>query len=231
MPGSEKKRLGILGGMSWHSTAYYYSTINELYSKRHPAGANPPIILDSFCFEEVLDLFKKGRASSFLAARALQLEKSGAECLVIASNTVHVCYEEIKSAVSIPVLHIADGVAAQLNKRDIKEAALLGTRYTMTQEFYRNRLAQNGLTVFVPGPDEIRMIDQVITDELIHGKIIPASEEAYGKVIQGLYHQGAKIVILGCTELGMLVKEEKLPIPMLDTAEVHCKMAVDWLLG
>ena len=213
------KTLGILGGMSWHSSAYYYQTINSEFSERHHENANPRIILDSLCFNNVLDLFKSNDAGQFLAKRAATLEQSGVNAIVIASNTVHACYDEIKESVSIPILHLADGVAEEARARQIDHIALLGTRYTMTGDFYTKRLKDHGLKVTIPEQEDIKTVDQVITGELIHGVVKAESRKAYERIIKKLALKGAGITVLGCTELGLLIKEDTLPTALLDTAK------------
>ncbi len=222
--------LGILGGMSWHSTAMYYETINRNYSKLAPSQSNPHLILDSLVFSDLLAMFKDKSIEQFLLKRGRILERSGADLLVIASNTVHYCYDYLTKALNLEILHIADAIANHAEKLGIKKALLLGTCYTMQMDFYIDRLQnQAQLQVIIPEYQQIKEIDQIISNELTRGVIRASSAQVYQDIIAKHADEGAQAVILACTEIGLLIKQADIDIPLIDSTIVHCDAAVAWL--
>ncbi len=170
-------------------------------------------------------------AASALVTKARQLEKAGAECIVIATNTMHKVASEIEAAVSIPLIHIVDALANHLKKNGVERAGLLGTRFTMQQPFYKERLEQQGIQVLIPNESDSKAIDSIIFKELCRGKFSAEAREQYLSIIKSLANIGAQGVILGCTEIGLLVQQEHSELPLFDTTEVHCQAIADWMLN
>lgn len=229
------KTIGLLGGMSWESTVPYYQRINELVRERLGGLHSAKLVLYSVDFHEVERLQHTGdwdAAGRVLAAAARSLEDAGAECIVLCTNTMHKVAPAIEAAVRIPLLHIADPTAQVVKAAGITVVGLLGTRFTMEEAFYRDRLAtQHGLTVLTPSSADRDLIHRVIYEELCLGKIVPESRDAYRKVINTLVAQGAEAVILGCTEISMLISQPHSPVPLFDTTAIHALHAAAWSLG
>jgi amino-acid racemase len=227
------RMIGLLGGMSWESTVTYYQELNRGVRERLGGLHSAQCLLSSVDFAEVERMQERGawaEAGKYLADYAHGLEQGGAECVVLCTNTMHRVYAEIEKAVSIPVLHIADGTADKLKRAGIKTVGLLGTRYTMEQEFYKSRLSDRGFDVVIPNDDERDMIHHIIYDELCLGKVLEHSREEYLKVVNSLAKRGAEAVILGCTEIGLLINKNNCPLPVFDTTLLHVEAALDWAL-
>lgn len=228
------KTIGLLGGMSWESTAHYYQLINEGVKQRLGGLHSAKIALVSVDFAPIANLQKQGNweaAGALLAKAAQQIEQAGAEGLLICTNTMHKVADTVQTAITIPILHIADATAEALLTAGVKNVGLLGTAFTMEQDFYKGRLAdQFGLNVLVPAAEERALIHQVIFQELCLGQINAASKQAYLRIIDQLVEQGAEAVILGCTEIGLLVKQSDTTVPLFDTTEIHARQAVEWSL-
>jgi aspartate racemase len=227
------KTIGIIGGMSWESTQLYYRIINEAVKTRLGGLHSAKLLLYSFDFEEIASRQKSGDWDTLtdkLIGVAQTLEKAGAEAIVIATNTMHKMAPQIQSAISIPLLHIIDVVADAIKAQGIHTIALLGTRYTMEGGFYAQRLQDNGLTVLIPSALQRDLINCVIYDELILGVVRDASRDDYVAIIQDLARQGAQGVILGCTEIVMLISSHDSPIPTFDTTQIHALSTVNWML-
>jgi len=227
------KTIGLLGGMSWESSAHYYRLLNELVRERLGGLHSARLLLASVDFAEVEPLQRADRwdqAGELLHRAAVGLERGGAEVLLICANTMHKVAEEVTRGLAIPLLHIADVTAARVRAAGLRRVALLGTRYVMEQAFYRERLAGHGLEVRVPGPAERAEVNRVIFEELVLGKVLPASQARYLAIMEELCAGGAEAVIAGCTEIGMLVQQRDLSVPYFDTAELHCRAAVEWAL-
>ena len=218
--------IGLIGGMSWESTATYYKIINEEI-KAHLGGLHSAkILLYSVDFAEIEELQAKGeweKAGDFLADVAKRLELAGADFIAICTNTMHKVEAQISANLQIPVLHIATATADELKAKNIDKTILLGTKYTMTQDFYKEKLIEQGIEVFIPNDDEIEFINSVIFNELCLGKILSSSKEKFLKIIDRLANLGAKSVILGCTEIGLLISQDDLEIPVFDTTIIHAK--------
>lgn len=222
------KTIGLLGGMSWESTVTYYQIINE-YVKREIGGLHSAkIILYSVDFAEIEECQAKGdweKSAGILSAAAENLEKAGADFIVICTNTMHKIVPQMQDKLVIPIFHIADAIAGALLENNIKKAALLGTKYTMTQDFYKERLIAAGITVMIPEKGDIETVNRVIYDELCLGKVLDASRVEYQKIIEKLKKKGAEGIILGCTEIGMLIKQEDSVLPVFDSTQLHGQAA------
>lgn len=224
------KTIGLIGGMSWESSLEYYRIINEEVKSRLGGLHSAKCILYSVDFEEVERYQSAGdweSAGALLGDAAQSLEKVGAEFIVICTNTMHKVVESIEEKISIPILHIADATAKQILKSEINTVGLLGTKYTMEQDFYKSRIESNGIKVLIPNNEEREGVNRVIFEELVLGKVEQASREYYKKVMQGLINHGAEGIILGCTEIGLLVKPEDSEVPIFDTTVIHAVSAVD----
>jgi len=224
------KTIGIIGGMSWESTATYYRLINVEVGRRMGGFHSAQIVLSSVDFAEIERMQTTGNweaAGRALAKEAIALEHAGADLLLLATNTMHKVAGAIERAVSTPLLHIADPSGRAVVARGIRTVALLGTRYTMEQDFYKGRLASRyGVKALVPDADDRATVDGVIFDELVHGKVIETSKRSYLDIIGRLVESGAEGVILGCTEIGMLVGRKDVAVPVFDTTELHAAAAV-----
>ncbi|ASG65382.1 aspartate/glutamate racemase [Idiomarina piscisalsi] len=228
------KTVGIIGGMSWESTSTYYRRLNQLINERLGGLHSAEILLASVNFAPIEEMQSRGdweAAGSALVTKARQLEKAGADCIVIATNTMHKVAPEIEAAVSIPLIHIVDALANHLKKNEIERAGLLGTRFTMQQPFYKERLKQRDIRVLIPKEDDSKTVDSIIFKELCHGQFTDDARKQYLKVIDDLSAKGAQGVILGCTEIGLLVQQEHSALPLFDTTEVHCQAIADWMLN
>ena len=229
------KTIGLIGGMSWESTADYYRRLNELVKQRLGGLHSAKIVLHSVDFAEIEALQANGawvEAGLQLAEVARSLEAGGADFLVLCTNTMHKVAPAIENASDLPLLHIADATAAAIREAGFVRVGLLGTRFTMEQDFYRGRLVeQHGLDVIVPDDDGRNLVHRVIYDELCLGVVREESREGYRQVIARLVDQGAQAVILGCTEIAMLVSAADSPVPVFDTTAIHAQAAVDEALA
>lgn len=231
------KTIGLIGGLSWESTAEYYRIINETTRARLGGLHSAPIVLVSVDFAAIEAMQVQGRwdeAAEALAHAARQIEAAGAECILICSNTMHKVADAVQAATSLPLLHLADATAAQILARSqAPTIGLLGTAFTMEQAFYRDRLASHGITVIVPETAERAMVHRVIYDELCLGVVSDASRAAYLRTMQGLVDRGAEGIVLGCTEIELLIDPDTpFPggIPLYPTSRIHAEAAVDWAL-
>lgn len=228
------RTIGLIGGMSWQSTTHYYSRLNELVAERLGGLHSARMLLASVEFDEIARLQHADdwdAAGAILADTAFRLEAAGAGALLICANTMHRVAPAVEAAVKIPLIHLADVTAGALLAQNYRRAALLGTRFTMAQPFYRERLKGHGLEVAVPMPPEQDEIHRIIFDELVKGRIEADSRERFLAIMRRMHSAGAQAVILGCTEFGLLIRPEDAPeIPRFDTTELHCRAAVDWML-
>jgi aspartate racemase len=225
------RTIGMLGGMSWESTAEYYRLANELVRDRLGGVHSARIVLDSVDFADVEALQAAGdwdRAGRLLAERARAVEAAGADGIVLCTNTMHKVVDAIEAAVAIPVLHIGDATAARIRDAGLARVGLLGTAFTMEQDFYRDRLTASGLDVLVPDAADRATVHRIIYDELVQGVIRDESREAYRGVISRLVERGAEGVILGCTEIELLVSAGDSPVPVFPTTRIHVESAVEW---
>ena len=223
------KTIGLLGGMSWESTALYYRLINEETKRRLGGLHSARIVLESLDFQDVETLQDRGDwagAAELLAKAARRIEAAGADFLLICTNTMHKVADEVAAVINIPLLHIADATAAQIKDAGIDTVGLLGTRFTMEQEFYKGRLNEKGITVLTPPESGRGLVHTVIYDELCRGVVKDESRQAFLAIIDDLAEHGAQGVIEGCTEIGMLVKEDHTDVKLFDTARIHAAAAV-----
>lgn len=229
------KTIGLLGGMSWESTIPYYRLINEGIKQQLGGLHSASLLLHSVDFHEIEACQSRGewdKAGDILAQAAIGLQQAGAEGIVLCTNTMHKVAEAIESRCSLPFLHIADATGRVISAQEMRRVALLGTRYTMEQDFYRGRLEQQfAIESLVPEADVRAKINQVIFDELCLGRFSDASRQYYIEVIENLAAQGAEGVIFGCTEIGLLVPVERSPIPVFDTTAIHAADAVTFMLS
>lgn len=228
------KRIGLLGGMSWESSIEYERIINEEVRRRLGGVHSADLVIRSYDFAEIEALQEAGdwdEAGRLLAADALALQSAGAELIVLCTNTMHKVAEAIEAVIDIPFLHLADATAAAVREAGISTVALLGTRYTMEQDFYRSRLEMHGLEVLVPDEPDRTMVHEVIFAELVRGIITDASKRRYLGAIEALRSAGAEGVIAGCTEIELLVQAEDLDCPYFPTTRLHALAAVDLALA
>ncbi|ALS75817.1 aspartate racemase [Planococcus rifietoensis] len=224
------KTIGLIGGMSWESSAEYYRLLNEQVKQRLGGLHSAECLMYSVDFEEIERFQSQGKweeAGERLADVARSLEKGGAELIVLCTNTMHKVISSIEEAVSVPVLHIADATAKEIRANHLHTVGLLGTKYTMEQDFYKERIADSGIEVLIPEAAERDMINEIIFDELCLGKINESSKVKYQQAIQNLIDRGAQGIILGCTEIGLLIHDEDVEVPLFDTARIHVKAAVE----
>lgn len=228
------KTLGILGGMSPESTATYYNEINRQINQRCGGNFSAPLLLVSVNFEQIVQYQKQGnwqQAGQLLADYAQKLEKIGAEGILLATNTMHKVADQIQQAISVPFLHILDITAERIKAQHLSKVALLGTAFTMSDNFYREGLQARGITPIVPEQNVQQEIHRIIFEELCVGEFRPQSKAFYLNTIRTLQQQGAEGVILGCTEIGLLIQQADCELPFFDTATLHSQMAVDFILA
>ncbi len=228
------KTIGLLGGMSWESSIEYYRIINETVRDRLGGLHSAQSLMYSVDFAEVEALQRQQRwpeMADILASAAGRLVDGGADFIVICTNTMHKVADEVARRAGIPLLHIADATAERIKSQGIRHIGLLGTRFTMEEDFYRGRLVDRyGLDVIIPDELEMEIVHRVIYDELCLGQIKAASKAAYVNIIDNLVERGAEGIILGCTEIGLLVQDEDTPTPLFDTARIHAEAAVAYAL-
>lgn len=228
------KTIGLLGGMTWHSTVEYYRLINAGVHKQLGGSHSARCILYSVEFADIEELQNSAgwdALAGFMVDAAKRVEQAGAECLLICANTMHRTADAVASAISVPLLHIADATAAEIRKQGLRTVGLLGTRFTMEQDFYRDRLEKrHGLKTLIPEKEERDKVHQIIYHELGLGIITEESRKSYVSVIRNLHERGAEGVILGCTEIPLLIGPDDYPIPMFDTTAIHAAAAVSFSL-
>ncbi len=228
------RTIGLIGGMSWESTELYYRTINSTVSQRLGGLHSASILLASVDFAAIEALQRDGDwngAGAQLAVEARRLQAAGAEAILLCTNTMHKVAPAIEAVLRVPFIHIADTTAAQLQSADFRCAGLLGTRFTMDEPFYRERLsARSGAEIIVPGTEDRAAVDRIIFTELCRGVVDDESRQRYVAIIEKLRSQGAEAVILGCTEIGMLVRPADTDVLLIDTMTVHANAAVEFAL-
>ncbi|WP_256776072.1 MULTISPECIES: aspartate/glutamate racemase family protein [unclassified Stenotrophomonas] len=230
-----QKVLGLIGGMSWESSAHYYRMINEQVRDALGGMHSARLLLWSFDFADIEAMQRAGdwvAATRAMVAVARQLEGAGATAVVICTNTMHLMAEEVQAAIGVPLLHIADPVGEAIQSLGLARVGLLGTAFTMEQDFYRVRLAQRyGLEVLVPEADDRTHVHRIIYEELVQGRVLDASRVVYQGVMQRLVDRGAQAIILGCTEIMLLVGDDDAAVPLFDTAALHAQAAAQHLLS
>ncbi|MDP5130840.1 MAG: aspartate/glutamate racemase family protein [Paraglaciecola sp.] len=228
------KTIGLIGGMSWESTVSYYQQINRDIKNTLGGFHSAKIILFSLDFAEIEQMQKQGdweQSAKVLIEAATTLEKAGADCLVICTNTMHKVADDISAAVGIPLIHIADSTAIELQQHNITKVGLLGTRFTMQETFYKNRLVDKfGIEVVVPSERQQSLVHSIIYQELCLGIIQPVSKDIFLTAIDDLVNDGAQAIILGCTEIGLLVQQNMTPARLFDTAAIHASKAAEFAL-
>lgn len=228
------KTIGLIGGMSWESSAEYYRIINQTTKEQLGGLHSAPIVIYSVEFNEIVRLQHEGKwdeLTAIMVDAAKRLERAGADLVLICTNTMHKMTSEVEHATSLPLLHIADATATRIKEKRLKRVALLGTRFTMEQDFYKGRLAEkHGLDVIVPSAEDREIVHRIIYNELCQGTILDSSKKEYLRIITNLVSQGAEGVILGCTEIPLLVKQADVAVPIFDTTTIHAQEAVKMAL-
>lgn len=228
------KTIGLIGGMSWESTRTYYERINETVRNTLGGLHSAKCILYSVDFQEIEQYQASGeweKSAAVLSDAAQRLERAGADFLLICTNTMHKVAPAVQASVAIPILHIAEATAEALLEKNIRKAGLLGTKYTMTQDFYKAKLIEKGIEVLIPLPGDIEIVNRVIYEELCVGTISEESRKHYLRVVRSLADRGAEGVILGCTEIGLLIKQADSSVPLFDTTLIHAVKAVEFALS
>lgn len=228
------KTIGLIGGMSWESTTSYYQIINETVKQELGGLHSAKILLYSVDFAEIEHYQATGdweKSAQVLSDVALKLEKAGADFIIICTNTMHKVAPQIQQRISIPILHIAQATADTLLEQGIQKVGLLGTKYTITQDFYKEKLLESGLEVLIPDDSGVEMVNRIIYDELCLGNIQEESKQAYLNIIEQLKNSGAEAVILDCTEIGLLVKQSDTDMPLFDTTLIHAQKAAMQAVG
>ena len=228
------KTIGMIGGMSWESSIEYYRIVNQAVREKLGGLHSAKSIMYSVEFAEIEELQHQNqwdKLAEIMVEAGRSLEKGGADFVIICTNTMHKLYDEVQQSIKIPMLNIADATAEKIKSDGIDRIALLGTRFTMEEDFYKGRLVEKyGLEVMIPSPEQMETVHRVIYDELCAGIIKPDSKHRYAAIIQDMVAEGAGGVILGCTEIGLLVEPEDSPMPLFDTTEIHARAAVDFAL-
>ena len=223
------KTIGLIGGMSWESTVTYYRLINEMVKKELGGLHSAKILLYSVDFSEIEACQAEGewdKGAEILACAAQRLEAAGADFIVICTNTMHKVAPQVEAEIDIPLLHIAEAAARELQRRNVNKVLLLGTKYTMTQDFYKEKLVAAGIEVFIPDHAEIELINDVIFDELCLGKTEEGSRQQFLSIIEKHSNTGIQGVILGCTEIGLLIRQEDIALAVFDTTQIHAEEVV-----
>ena len=228
------KVIGLIGGMSWESSAEYYRIINEIVRDRLGPLYSAKSLMYTVNFHEIEEMQhaqRWGDAAAVLANAAVRLERGGAECVVICTNTMHKLVDQVQAAVGIPLIHIADATAKKVQAEGIGKVGLLGTAFTMEQDFYKGRLTERfRLEVIVPGTSDRQIVHRIIYDELCQGKVLPDSKARYVEIMSELVENGAEGIILGCTEIMLLIGQNDSSVPVFDTTTLHAEAAVDFAL-
>ena len=228
------KIIGLIGGMSWESSIVYYELINKKVHEMLGGHHSCESIMYTVDFDNIVKLQhedKWGELDVIMADAAKRLERAGADIVVLCTNTMHLCTKAIKESITIPFLHIAEAVGLEITNHSIKKVALLGTKFTMEKDFYKNVLADKfGIEVIIPNEKERETVHRIIYNELVHGQIKDESREEYIRIIKNLENQGAEGVILGCTEIPLLISDSDVNIPIFDTTKLHAEKAVEWVL-
>ncbi len=228
------KTIGLIGGLTWHSTLDYYRYINKGVNERLGGDEAPKMILNSLNYGEIKKLTQAGDwkgISSVICEAARKTEMAGADCFLLCANTMHQIANEVEAAVSIPLIHIADATARAVKGKGISRVALLGTKYTMQFDFYRDKLASHGISTLIPDSNGVEFVNHSIYEELGKGIVKEETKVQYLVIINQLVNKGAAGIILGCTEIPLLIKPEDSPVPVFDTTKLHAAAAVDFALS
>lgn len=228
------RKLGLIGGLSWYSTEQYYARINKQILKRTQGTCNAPLVIESLNF---CDLAKANsdqdwdRVAEVLIDAAKRLEAAGATAILICANSMHKVFDRLTEVIGVPIIHIADAVGEKMKSDGVQSAALLGTANVMTENWYRQRLVKHGVTLMPAEMDDVKDLDRIIYDELMLGQIKRESERALKSIITEIDQEGIKAVVLGCTELCMIVDTKANVLPIYDSTEIHADAGVEWILG
>ncbi len=228
------RKLGLIGGMSWYSSETYYNRINKQVVRRTGGTCNAPLIIESLNFCDLAKATTEQEwddVAGVLIASAKRLEGAGATAILVCANSMHKIHDRITAAVSVPVLHIADAVGVKMKTAGVQSAALLGTSNVMAENWYRQRLVKHGITLMPAEMDDVKDLDRIIYDELMIGKIVRESERKLKTIITEIDQEGIKAVVLGCTELCMIVDTKANVLPIYDSTEIHADAGVDWIMG
>lgn len=234
MAAKKQRTLGIIGGMSWESTESYYRLINEGIKAKLGNLHSADLLIHSVDFAPIGELQAQGawdEMGAILANSGKRLQAAGAQGLLIATNTMHKVVDDVQAVTNLPIIHIADATAKAIQAQGLTKIALLGTQFTMTQDFYKQRLIDVGLQVLIPENDARAEVHRIIYDELCQGQFLDSSRQYYSQVIKDLANEGAEGVILGCTEIGLLIQQADSPIAVFDTTAIHAAAAVEFLLS
>ena len=227
------RTLGLIGGMSWISTRAYYERINKLVQKRAQPMASAPMVIDSVDYSRVVAAKNNDdwdAVAAILVESARKLETAGAEGIVIAANTMHKVYDHVAEAISIPIIHIADCVGKVMAEAKCERASILGTRFVMTESFYRQRLVSHGVDLLPPDPNDVELVDGIIYKELMLGRVTRDAERQLKSIITMKEKQGADAIVLACTELELVVDTDANVLPVFDSTDIHCRAATDWIM-
>ena len=228
------RKLGLIGGMSWFSTRTYYEHINRLVQKARGLQSSAPLLIESLDFAQMMRLSSEedwARASKVLQASAKRLERAGATAVIIGANSMHRVYDDVAASVSVPIIHIAECVGARMAAKGVRKAALLGTRNVMVESFYRQKLIAHDVELLPPEMGVVDVLDRIIYNELIFGKATRQAERELKSILTNLEQDGAEAVVLGCTELEMVVDIDANVLPIYDCTRIHAEAAVEWILG
>lgn len=228
------RKIGLIGGMSWVSTETYYRLINKGVQKRAGSLCSGPIVIESLNFCDLAQVTTPegwDHAAEKLIAAARSLEQAGATAILICANSMHKVYDRVQGAVSVPILHIADCVGEKMQADGIKRAAIIGTRNVMLESFYRQRLIRHGIGLLAPQMDRVEEIDRIIYDELMEGRVVRESERTMKTFLTNIAKEDVEAVVLGCTELEMIIDTKANVLPIYDGTEIHAHAAVDWIMG
>jgi len=227
------KTIGIIGGLTWVSSLDYYRLMNEMVNEKLGGSEAAKIILYSLNFGEIRTLTEAGNwkaIGDIMVAAAIKLEQAGADCILIGANTMHRFADEVQAAVTIPLIHVAGETAKIIAGRQLKTVALLGTKYTMQLDFYKDKLSGEGIATIIPGEEDINYINNAIYSEMSRSLFLPATKARFIGIINDLIGQGAQGIILGCTEIPILIRQEDCPVPVFDTTNIHASAAVEFAL-
>ncbi|MDK2755918.1 MAG: amino acid racemase [Blastomonas fulva] len=228
------RKIGLIGGMSWVSTETYYRLINKEVQKRAGSLCSGPMVIESLNFCDLAQVTTPegwDHAAEKLTAAARSLEQAGATAILICANSMHKVYDRVQGAVSVPIIHIADCVGEKMQADGIKRAALIGTRNVMLESFYRQRLIRHGISLLAPKMERVEEIDRIIYDELMEGRVVRESERTMKTFLTNIAKEDVEAVVLGCTELEMIIDTKANVLPIYDGTEIHAHAAVDWIMG
>jgi aspartate racemase len=228
------RKIGLIGGMSWVSTETYYRLINKEVQKRAGSLCSGPMVIESLNFCDIAQVTTPegwDHAAERLTTAARSLEQAGATAILICANSMHKVYDRVQGAVSVPILHIADCVGEKMHADGIKRAAIIGTRNVMLESFYRQRLIRHGIGLLAPNMERVEEIDRIIYEELMEGRVVRESERTMKTFLTNIAKEAVDAVVLGCTELEMIIDTKANVLPIYDGTAIHARAAVDWIMG